>query len=103
MASRPWAAARHTGISVLGERPEVWRNVILNGNHRIGLKLIGGKSSRDGIGAVIHAGSQWNHQSSSIGYASSVFAPVLFGPGTRSSVLLTEIEGPAASDIPCGM
>jgi hypothetical protein len=82
-------------VSVLGERPEVWRNVTSNGNHWIDFKLIGGKSNRDGIGAVIHAGSQWNHQSSSVGYASSVLAPVHFGLGAQSSVPSIEIEWPS--------
>jgi hypothetical protein len=84
-----------TVVSVLGERPEVWRNVTSNGNHWIDLKLIGGKSNRDGIGTSIHAGSQWNHQTSSVGYASSVLAPVHFGLGAHSSVPVIEIEWPS--------
>ncbi|MBV8820657.1 MAG: CRTAC1 family protein [Acidobacteriaceae bacterium] len=82
-------------VSVLGERPELWHNVTSHGNHWIGLKLIGAKSNRDGIGAVIHVGTQWNHQSSSIGYASSVLAPVHFGLGGQSSVATIEIEWPS--------
>jgi enediyne biosynthesis protein E4 len=82
-------------VSVLGGRKEVWRNVTPNGNHWIDFKLIGGKSNRDGIGAVIHAGPQWNHQTSSVGYASSVLAPVHFGLGAHPSVPLIEIEWPS--------
>jgi hypothetical protein len=82
-------------VSVLGERPEVWRNVTSNGNHWIGLRLIGAKSNRNGIGALIHAGAQWNHQTSAVGYASSVLAPVHFGLGTQSSVPVIEIQWPS--------
>ena len=46
---------------------------------------------------MIHAGSQWNHQSSSVGYASSVLAPVHFGLGAKSSVPLIEIEWPSGA------
>ncbi len=82
-------------VSVLGERPEVWRNVTSNGNHWIAVKLIGAKSNHDGIGAVIHMGDQWNHQTTSVGYASSVLAPVHFGLGSLSSVPSIEIIWPS--------
>jgi enediyne biosynthesis protein E4 len=82
-------------VSVLGEPPEIWHNVTSNGNHWIGMRLTGTKSNRDGIGAVIHAGTQWNHQTSSVGYASSVLAPVHFGLGAQLSVAAIEIEWPS--------
>lgn len=82
-------------VSVLGERPEVWHNTTPGANHWIELKLMGDKSNRDGIGAVVHAGSQWNHQTSSIGYASTVVGPVHFGFGTQAMIPLVEIEWPS--------
>ncbi len=82
-------------VSVLGERPELWHNTTANGNHWLDLRLIGTKSNRDGLGALVQIGTQWNHQTSSVGYASSVLAPVHFGLGAQSVVPVIEIEWPS--------
>jgi enediyne biosynthesis protein E4 len=81
--------------AVLGERPEVWRNTTTGSNQWIDLRLTGSKSNRDGIGAVVHIGRQWNHQTSAVGYASSVLAPVHFGLGAQTTIPLIEIEWPS--------
>ncbi len=81
--------------AVLGGRPEIWRCVGAAGQHWIDVRLIGSKSNHDGIGAVIHIGDQWNHQTSAVSYASSVLAPVHFGVGTRSVLPAIEVAWPS--------
>ncbi|MEO7145213.1 MAG: CRTAC1 family protein, partial [Bryobacteraceae bacterium] len=82
-------------VSVLGGKPEFWRNTSTGSDHWLDLKLIGSRSNRDGIGAVVHLDKQWNHQSSSVGYASSVLAPVHFGLGAQAVVPTIEIDWPS--------
>ena len=61
------------------------RNITAGGNHWLGLKLVGTRSNRDAIGATVHirtaAGEQWNHVTTSVGYASSSDVSVHFGLG----------------------
>jgi hypothetical protein len=77
-------------VSRLGEKPLVLRNTSARENHWLGLKLVGKRSNRDGIGAVVHiktsTGEQWNHVSTAVGYASSSDIRVHFGLGTASRV-----------------
>jgi enediyne biosynthesis protein E4 len=74
-------------ISRLGEKPLILRNVSGGANHWLGVKL-----NRDAIGAVVHihtaAGEQWNHVTTSVGYASCSDVRVHFGLGaaTRATV-----------------
>jgi hypothetical protein len=84
-------------VSVLGEKPEFWRNAGKEPGHWIELQLIGSLSNRDGIGAVVHIGDQWNHQTSSIGYASSTLAPLHFGLGRTMVVPRIEIVWPSGA------
>jgi hypothetical protein len=85
-------------ISRLGERPVLLRNVTGGANHWLGLKLVGGASNRDAIGAVVHlrtaAGEQWNHVTTSVGYASSSDVRVHFGLGGETHASL-EIRWPS--------
>ena len=83
--------------SSLGDRPELWRNVsgAAAGNSWLIVKLTGVKSNRDGIGAVIRAGVQTNHMTSSVGYASSSHAGVHFGMGPSKQVDQLEIRWPS--------
>ena len=79
-------------VSRLGEKPELLRNVTANGNHWLGLKLIGSGGNRDAIGAVVHvrtaSGEQWNQVTTAVGYASSSDVRVHFGIGaaTRAAI-----------------
>jgi len=82
-------------VTALGEHPEFWRNVTSEQNHWIELRLIGSRSNRDGIGAVVHVGNQWNSQASSFGYASSVLAPVHFGVGAQTVIPRIQITWPS--------
>jgi hypothetical protein len=62
--------------------------------HWLGVALEGVKSNRDGIGALVRvtskSGTQYNHQTSSVCYASSSLGPVHFGLG--KDVIADEIE-----------
>jgi enediyne biosynthesis protein E4 len=59
----------------------------------------GKKSNRDGIGAQIKvvtaAGTQYNHMTTSVGYASSSHGPVHFGLGSETAAKTVEIRWPS--------
>ncbi len=84
--------------TAIGGNAELWMNRSQGGNW-ISFKLQGTKSNRDGIGAVVKlqtkAGLQWNHMTSSVGYASSSLGPVHFGLGEESKVESVEIRWPS--------
>jgi Flp pilus assembly protein TadD len=84
----------------LNEAVEFWRNESPDENHWLKLKLIGTRSNRDGIGAKIKlvtadGTAQFNHVTTSVGYASSSSRIVHFGLGKESSVKLVEIRWPS--------
>jgi hypothetical protein len=84
-------------VSLLGEPAEVWRNVSPTENHWLGLKLIGTKSNRDGIGAQIRIGAQHNLMTTAVGYASSSHGLVHFGLGDAETVEQIEIRWPSGA------
>lgn len=64
-------------VSRLGEEPQLWRNTSTPQNWlAVDVPL----------GATVRLGSQTNHQTSAVGYASSVLAPVHFGLGAETVV-----------------
>jgi hypothetical protein len=82
------------------DRPaELWMNRSPNHNHWLDIALRGVKSNRDGIGArikvVTKAGAQYNHQTSSVCYASSSLGPVHFGLGAEARAQKVEITWPS--------
>jgi hypothetical protein len=81
-------------VTVLGERPEFWRNVTAGAGHWLTLRLVGTACNRDAIGAEVRIGKQWNQMTSSVGYASSTLAPVHFGLGAQTIVPDVEITWP---------
>jgi hypothetical protein len=85
-----------TAISAPGE---IWINRSPGDNHWLEFKLQGTKSNRDGIGArikvVTKSGTQYNHMTTSAGYASSSAGPVHFGMGANRSADLAEIRWPS--------
>jgi hypothetical protein len=86
-------------VSAINAPAEVWLNQSPGDNHWLEVKLEGTKSNRDGIGAriklVTKSGAQYNHMSTSFGYASSSAGPVHFGLGTNSSAELVEVRWPS--------
>jgi hypothetical protein len=85
-------------VSRIGEKPVFLRNRSTGANHWLGLKLVGRRSNRDGIGAVIKiqtpAGAQWNQVTTAVGYASSSDVRVHFGLGAAERATV-EIHWPS--------
>ncbi len=82
-------------VSALGEPAELWQNITPDVNHWLILRLIGTRSNRDGIGAVIRLGDQWNHVTTAVGYASSSSPAVHFGTGKLEKIEQVEIRWPS--------
>jgi hypothetical protein len=86
-------------VSSLDADAELWMNRSPSTNHWLDVALTGVKSNRDGIGArikvVTKAGAQYNHQTSSVCYASSSLGPVHFGLGPETKALRVEIAWPS--------
>ena len=86
-------------VNALNAPAEIWMNESPGSNHWIEFKLQGTKSNRDGIGArikvVTKSGAQYNHMTTSGGYASSSAGPVHFGLGANASVDMVEIHWPS--------
>jgi enediyne biosynthesis protein E4 len=88
-------------ITVIGSTPILLRNVAGGGNHWLGLRLTGTRSNRDALGARVHivtaSGEQWNHVTTSVGYASSSEKAVHFGLGKDDRADLVEITWPSGA------
>jgi enediyne biosynthesis protein E4 len=86
-------------VTALGRNAEIWMNRTENAGHWLDISLEGAKSNRDGIGARIKvltsAGAQYNHMTSSVGYASSSYGPVHFGLGSDAAAKVVEIHWPS--------
>jgi hypothetical protein len=86
-------------VSAINAPAEIWMNQSSANSHWIEFKLQGTKSNRDGIGARIKvltkSGAQYNHMTTSCGYASSSAGPVHFGLGANTSAELVEIRWPS--------
>jgi len=82
-------------VSALGEPAELWQDASPDDNTWLILKLHGTSSNRDGIGARIRIGNQYNQMTSSVGYASSSHSGVHFGLGTTKQVDRIEIRWPS--------
>ncbi|HEU5352361.1 MAG TPA: CRTAC1 family protein [Terracidiphilus sp.] len=77
----------------------VLRNEASTLNHWITLRLIGHKSNRDGIGAVVEVtgpdGPQWTTVTTASGYLSSSDPQVHFGLGPKTGTVKVEIHWPS--------
>jgi enediyne biosynthesis protein E4 len=84
-------------VSALGQPAELWKNISPAGNTWLTLRLTGTKSNRDGIGAEIRIGDQYNHMTTAVGYASSSHSGVHFGTGKQKQVDRIEIRWPGGA------
>jgi enediyne biosynthesis protein E4 len=92
-------------VTSLQEPAELWWNRSPESGHWLDVRLVGTKSNRDGIGAVVKivAGGdprwrqQWNHMSTAVGYASSSAGPVHFGTGSAALIDTLEIRWPSGT------
>jgi hypothetical protein len=86
-------------VTSMDANAELWMNRSPNPGHWLNVALQGTKSNRDGIGArvkvVTKAETQYNHQTSSVCYASSSLGPVHFGLGTETKAIKVEITWPS--------
>ncbi len=84
-------------VSALGEPAELWQNVSPDANRWITLKLTGSGSNREGIGAKIRLGKQFNHVTTAVGYASSSPSTAHFGTGKQEKIDRIEIRWPSGA------
>jgi hypothetical protein len=86
-------------VTALGQPAEIWMNRSAKTGHWLDVSLRGTKSNRDGIGAriklVSKSGIQYNHMTTSVGYASSSCGPVHFGLGPDNRADLVEVRWPS--------
>lgn len=87
--------------TALSANAELWMNDTANSNHWLDIKLRGTRSNRDGIGARIMVVTkhltQYNHMTTSVGYASSSDGPVHFGLGPDARADLVRIWWPSGT------
>ncbi len=89
-------------VTALARDAEIWMNRSERTGHWLNIALEGTKSNRDGIGARIKVvtktvGAQYNHMTTSVGYASSSAGPVHFGLGPDASADSIEIQWPSGA------
>ncbi len=86
-------------VSTSGGPAHILMNKTVTGNHWITFRLIGHKSNRDGIGALVKvttpAGPQWSTVTSASGYMSSSDVRVHFGLGKSAEATEVEIHWPS--------
>lgn len=86
-------------VTALNADAEIWMNTSHNSNHWLDIALQGTRSNRDGIGARIEVitknGEQFNHMTTSVGYASSSDGPIHFGLGDEDTAEMVKIWWPS--------
>ena len=85
--------------TALSRDAEIWMNRSPAPGHWLDIALQGTKSNRDGIGTrikiVTKSGEQYNHMTTSAGYASSSDTPVHFGLATDKLANVVELRWPS--------
>ncbi len=81
-------------VSSLGDPAELWENITESDGEWLIVKLEGVKANRDGIGARVKWGKQWNIMTSAVGYASSSHSGVHFGAPKTNAADTLEILWP---------
>ncbi len=79
----------------------LYRNDGGNRNYWLSVRLVGTKSNRDGIGAVVRvesaSGKQWSAVHSGGSYCSQSDLPLTFGLGNDPAVMALDIEWPSGA------
>jgi hypothetical protein len=74
----------------------LYRNDGGNRNHWLCIRLVGAKSNRDGIGAVVRVGKQWSMVRSGSSYCSQSDLALTFGLGSDTSATI-QVEWPSGT------
>ncbi len=82
-------------ISALSEPAKLFRNAMADQGAWLAVQLVGTRSNRDALGAVVRVAGQTRWVSSSSGYASSTRRPVHFGLGDSAETVSIEISWPS--------
>ncbi len=85
-------------VSVLGGPAQLWRNESERRNHWLGVRLIGSRSNRDGIGARVQVDGRLEMVTSSVGYASSSLTPLHFGLGASPRAPEIKVRWPSGAE-----
>ncbi len=88
--------------TALARPAEIWMNRSPGTGHWLDIALEGTRSNRDGIGARIKVvsrsiGAQYNHMTTSVGYASASDGPVHFGLGPDRQAESVEVTWPSSA------
>jgi hypothetical protein len=92
-------------VTALGAPAELWHNESIGPGHWLDVRLVGTKSNRDGIGAVVKIAAkadprwreQFNERTTAVGYASSSAGPVHFGTGQARTLDTLEVRWPSGT------
>ncbi len=82
-------------VSELGGPARLYRNVTAGRGRWVAVRLVGTRSNRDALGAVVRVAGQTRWVSSSVGYASSTLRPVHFGLGESDGPVVVEVSWPS--------
>ncbi len=85
-------------VSVLGGPAQLWRNESERRNHWLGVRLVGSRSNRDGIGARVQVHGRFEMATSSVGYASSSLTPLHFGLGASPRAPEIQVRWPSGAE-----
>ncbi len=84
-------------VSALNGPAELWENVTPHAGNWLSIKLVGIRSNRDGVGAVVRVDNQYNHMTTSFGYSSSSHQGLHFGLGLQKIAGQVEIRWPSGT------